>query len=70
MRPLFFDNDMWKANKTAIVALLLGLLLLGAAHAYLLTVDELLARKVLSAGVCLLLLVVGCFSWFGARKGN
>ena len=59
---------MWKANKTAIVALLLGLLLLGAAHAYLLTVDELLARKVLSAGVCLLLLVVGCFSWFSAKN--
>lgn len=60
---------MWKANKTAIIALLLGLLLLGAAHVCLLSVDELLARKVLSAGFCLLLLVVGCFSWFGARKG-
>lgn len=61
---------MWKANKNAIIALLIGLALLGAAHVYLLSVDALLARKVLSAGVCLLLLVVGCFSWFGAKKGE
>lgn len=60
---------MWKANKTAIVALLLGLAALGGLHAYLLSVDADLARKVFSTGVCLLLLIVGCFSWFGARKG-
>lgn len=59
---------MWQANKTAILLLAAGLILLAAVYAHLAPGDKELAQKVLSAGFCLLLLAVGCFSLFTARK--
>ncbi|MGN0865908.1 MAG: hypothetical protein ACI4P8_07165 [Akkermansia sp.] len=60
---------MWQANKGPVVALLGGLLVLGGLHLLLRDTDELLARRVLSTGICLLLAVVGLYSWFSARRG-
>ncbi len=59
---------MWQANKWCIVFLLVGFALLGGAYAYLAPGDELLARKVLSTGICVLLAVGGIISWLSARK--
>lgn len=59
---------MWQANKTAILLLAAGLLVLAGIYAYLAQGDKELAQKVLSAGFCALLLAVGCFSLFTARK--
>lgn len=59
---------MWKANKAGILALLAGGLLLGGVYALLLPGDELLAKRVLCTGICLLLFVVGALSWRSARK--
>lgn len=59
---------MWKANKAGILALLAGGLLLGSVYMWLLPGDELLAKRVLCTGICLLLLGVGAFSWISALK--
>lgn len=59
---------MWQANKTAILLLAAGLLVLAGIYTHLAQGDKELAQKVLSAGFCLLLLAVGCFSLFTARK--
>ncbi len=61
---------MWQANKGCILFLLIGFLLLGSAYFWLLPDDELLARRVLSTGVCILLAVGGLVSWLLARKGQ
>jgi len=61
---------MWQANRGCILFLLFGLLLLGGAYFWILPNDELLARRVLSTGVCILLAVGGLISWFLARKGQ
>ncbi len=59
---------MWQANKWCIIFLLVGLAALGAAYCYLTPGDELLARKVLSTGICVLLAAGGVISWLSARK--
>lgn len=59
---------MWQANKWCILFLLAGLLLLGAAYLYLSAQDELLARRVLCTGVCVLLAAGAFISWYTARK--
>lgn len=61
---------MWQANKGCILFLLAGFALLGGAYFWLLPQDELLARRVLSTGVCLLLAAAGLISWILARKGR
>lgn len=61
---------MWQANKGCILFLLIGFLLLGGAYFWLLPDDELLARRVLSTGVCVLLAAGGLISWLLARKGR
>lgn len=65
------DNHMmWQANKGCIIFLLIGMGMLGAVYAYLAPKDELLARKILSTGICILLAVGGLIAWFSARKGQ
>lgn len=59
---------MWQANKGCIIFLLVGFALLGGAYFYLAPQDELLARKVLSTGVCVLLAAGGILSWLSAKK--
>ncbi|MBQ1960957.1 MAG: hypothetical protein II349_05485 [Akkermansia sp.] len=59
---------MWQANKWCIIFLLVGMGLLGGAYFYLAPQDELLARKVLSTGICVLLAAGGVFSWLSAKK--
>lgn len=59
---------MWQANKVAIICLLLGLVALGIAYLCLCGTDPLLARRVLSAGICLLLFVVATATWISARR--
>lgn len=59
---------MWQANKTAILLLMVGMAALGGLYSYLAQGDELLARKVLSSGICMLLLLLGLFSWLTAGK--
>lgn len=59
---------MWQANKTGILILLSGLLLLGGVWFYLLDIDTLLAEQVLSAGICVLLFVVAFGSWWSVRR--
>ncbi|MBR5521850.1 MAG: hypothetical protein IKV82_00080 [Akkermansia sp.] len=61
---------MWQANKWCILFLLAGFALLGVAYYLLAPGDELLARKVLSTGVCVLLAAGGVISWLSARKGE
>lgn len=59
---------MWQANKTGILALLGGFAVLGGLYYYLHEQDPLTARKVLSAGVCLLLFTVATATWLSARR--
>lgn len=59
---------MWQANKTAIIALLLGLALLGGVYHYLAATDIELAKKATSLGFCVLLFSVGLYSLLTARK--
>ena len=61
---------MWQANRGCILFLLTGFLLLGGAYFWILPDDELLARRVLSTGVCVLLAAGGLISWLLARKGR
>lgn len=61
---------MWQANKGCILFLLAGFVLLGGAYFWLLPDDELLARRVLSTGICILLATAGLISWLLARKGR
>ena len=60
---------MWKANKGAILALLLGFVGLGGVYLYLSGSDKQLAEQVLCAGICILLFVVASVNWFLARRG-
>lgn len=59
---------MWQANKSAIIALLFGLLLLGGTYHYLAATDIELAQKAGSLGFCALLFSVGLYSLLTARK--
>lgn len=59
---------MWKHNKVGIMALLIGLTLLGAVYAYLRPQDAVLAERVTSAGFCTLLFGVGLASFLSVRK--
>lgn len=59
---------MWKHNKVGIIVLLIGLVLLGVAYAYLHPQDAVLADRVVSAGFCALLFSVGLASFLTARK--
>lgn len=59
---------MWQANKTAIIALVIGLALLGGAYRYLAATDIELAQKAVSLGFCVLLFSVGLYSLLTARK--
>lgn len=60
---------MWKANKGAILALLLGFVGLGGVYLYLSGSDKQQAEQVLCAGICILLFVVASVNWFLARRG-
>ncbi|MBQ8516808.1 MAG: hypothetical protein IJ498_04425 [Akkermansia sp.] len=60
---------MWKANKGAIIALLLGLASLAGAYFFLCRSDKQLAEQVLCAGICILLFVVASVNWYLARRG-
>ena len=59
---------MWQANKVAILVLLCGFALLGAVVCVLNARDPLLARQVLSGGICLLLFGVAVGSWLSVRR--
>lgn len=59
---------MWQANKTAIIALLIGLALLAGTYQYLAATDTELAKKAVSLGFCALLFGVGLYSLLTARK--
>ena len=59
---------MWAANKVAIICLLGGLALLGCAYWVLHEQEPLLARQVLSAGVCILLFATALGSWLSVRR--
>lgn len=61
---------MWKANKGAILALIVGFSGLGLAYACLCGQDKQLAEQVLCAGICLLLFVVASVNWYLARRGR
>lgn len=61
---------MWEANKGAIIALIAGLAVLGAAYACLVGQDKQLAEQVLCAGICVLLFVVASVNWYLARRGR
>lgn len=58
---------MWQANKVAIIALLAGLAVLGGVHWYLAQDDLILAQRVLSTGLCILLFAVAFFNWLSTR---
>lgn len=61
----------WQANKWGILALVAGLLALGAAYVALAQQgDEDSAKKVLSTGICVLLFVVALATWLSARQGG
>lgn len=62
-------STMWKANKGAILVLLLGFVGLGGAYLFLRSSDKQLAEQVLCAGICVLLFVVASVNWFLARRG-
>ncbi|MBQ3240562.1 MAG: hypothetical protein IJB00_05180 [Akkermansia sp.] len=61
---------MWKANKGAIIALLIGFICLGIAWGCLVRQDKQLADQVLCAGICVLLFVVASVNWYFARRGQ
>lgn len=61
----------WQANKWGVIALALGLLVLGAAYVFLARQgDEDAAKKTLGTGICALLFVVALATWLSARKGR
>ena len=59
---------MWQANKTGIISLTLGLLILGALYLWLKGQDELLAQQVIAVGFCALLFSIGLCTWLSVRK--
>lgn len=59
----------WKANKGALIALLVGFTVLGAVYAHLYGSDKTLAEQVLCSGICLLIFVVAAVNWYLARRG-
>ena len=59
---------MWQANKVAIIGLLAGLAVLGGVHWYIARDDLILAQRVLSTGLCILLFTVALLNWLSARK--
>lgn len=59
---------MWQANKVAIVSLLAGLAVLGGVHWYIAQQDLILAQRVLSTGLCILLFFVALLNWWSARR--
>ncbi len=59
---------MWRHNKVGIIALFVGLALLGGAYALIAPCNPLLARQVLSLGVCVLLFAVALASWVSVKK--
>lgn len=61
---------MWEANKGAIIALVGGFAVLGAAYAWLVGQDKQLAEQVLCAGICVLLFAVASVNWYLARRGR
>ena len=59
---------MWQANKVAIIGLLAGLAVLGVVHWHIAQSDLILAQRVLSTGLCVLLFTVALLIWLSARK--
>ena len=59
---------MWRANKPFILMLLAGLLLLGLIYLWLSPQDPLLADRVCSTGLCVLLFVVGLLCYLSVRR--
>ena len=59
---------MWQANKVGIVALIVGLLLLGGVFVWLRERDEALAQQVLALGFCALLFAVAMGTWISVRR--
>ncbi len=61
---------MWQANKLGIIALVTGLLAVGAAYWKLQAAGEPeLAQKVAFTGVCAVLFLVGLGTYLAARSG-
>lgn len=61
---------MWQANKLGIIALVTGLLAVGAAYWKLQMAGEPeLAEKVAFTGVCAVLFLVGLGTYLAARSG-
>ena len=58
---------MWRSNKTAIICLLSGLAALGVAFCIVDGQNPLLARQILSAGICILLFATALGSWLSVR---
>lgn len=59
---------MWRANKPFILMLAAGLLLLGVLYLLLQPVDPLLADRVCSTGLCLLLFAVALACYLSVRR--
>ncbi len=59
---------MWKANKTGIIVLAVGLTLLALAHRLITPGNEQLANQVLALGFCLLLFSVALASWLSVKQ--
>lgn len=59
---------MWRANKPFILMLAAGLLLLGVLYLLLQPADPLLADRVCSTGLCLLLFVVALACYLSVRR--
>ena len=56
------------ALSLAIIALLAGLAVLGGVHWYIAQENLMLAQRVLSTGLCILLFSVALLNWLSARR--
>lgn len=59
---------MWQANKTGILVLLGGGILLTALYCFCRRQNELFAQQMLAVGVCLLLFGVALGTWISVRR--
>ena len=59
---------MWQANKIGIIALVSGLVLLGAVYALLQEKNEQQAQQILASGLCALLFAVATGTWLAVRR--
>ena len=59
---------MWQANKTGILVLLGGGILLAALYFFCRRESELFAQQAVAVGVCLLLFGVALGTWISVRR--